>query len=225
MISTAVDNLEVDVWDKIVNSKASNLEEINFSPAELPKQTRMFVPGRIASIVAAFIFMIIGIYAFLRISGIISGINLNPNMHASPFLAVAEYDNKLFFQNFKDESKLYCMDLDENKIKKISDDSVANFTIDNGDIYYIDMADGKIVMLKTDGTNRKVLEKTNATWNIAVFEDWIYYSSNDGIFRIKNDGSNMEKISNVYAHTLHVYNGNVYFSSSNENDEGLYKAE
>lgn len=68
MLSTAVDNLEVDVWDKIVNSRKNGLEEIDSSYIESPKQTKMLVPGRIASIAVVCIFMIIGIYAILNIS-------------------------------------------------------------------------------------------------------------------------------------------------------------
>ncbi|NLP13269.1 MAG: DUF5050 domain-containing protein [Clostridium sp.] len=224
MLSTAVDNLEVDVWDKIVNSKKSGLEEIDSSYIESPKQNKIFVPRRIASIAVACIFMIIGIYAFLNISGIIPFKNLNPNMYFSPFLAIAEYDNKLYFQNFKDGRKLYSMDLDGNNIAKINNDSILNFTIYNNDIYYINSTDGKIVVLKTDGTHKKVLENTNANRNIAVFGDWIFYTSDDGIYRIKSDGAHNEKISDIIVHTLCVYGENVYFSSGNENQEGLYKA-
>jgi hypothetical protein len=146
-------------------------------------------------------------------------------MYSSPFLAIVENDNKLFFQNFKDGGKLYSMDLDGNNIAKLSDNSISNFTIYNHSIYYINSTDGKIIVLKTDGTDKRVLENTNANWNIVVFEDWIFYTSNDGIYRIKNDGSELEKISDIFAHTLTVYNENVYFSSNNENLEGLYKSE
>jgi hypothetical protein len=225
MLSGAVQNLEVEVWDKIEKSKQSGLEEINSSHIELPKQTKIFVPRRIASIAVVFIFMITGIYAFINISEIIPTKKLNPNMYSSPFLAIVENDNKLFFQNFKDGGKLYSMDLDGNNIAKLSDNSISNFTIYNHSIYYINSTDGKIIVLKTDGTDKRVLENTNANWNIVVFEDWIFYTSNDGIYRIKNDGSELEKISDIFAHTLTVYNENVYFSSNNENLEGLYKSE
>lgn len=224
MLSTAVDNLEIDVWDKIVNSKKSGLEEIDSSYIESPKQTQMFAPRRIASIAVACIFMIVGIYVFLSISGIIPFKNLNPNMYSSPFLAIAEYDNRLYFQNFKDGRKLYSMDLDGSNITKISNDSISNFIIYNNDIYCIDSDDGKIDVLKTDGTHKKVLKNTNADRNIAVFGDWIFYASDDGIYRIKSDGSHKEKISDIIAHTLCVYGENVYFSSGSENQEGLYKA-
>jgi len=224
MLSTAVDNLEVDVWDKIVNSRKNGLEEIDSSYIESPKQTKMLVPGRIASIAVACVFMIVGIYAILNISGIIPIKNLNPNMYSGPFLAISEYDNRLFFQNFKDGRKLYSMDLDGNNILKISNESISNFIIYNDDIYCINSDNGKIAVLKTDGTHEKVLENTNANGNIAFFGDWIFYTANDGIYRIKSDGSYKEKISDVFAHTLCVYGENVYFSSSNENQEGLYKA-
>jgi len=115
------------------------------------------------------------------------------------------------------------MDLAGHNISKLSDDSILNFTIHDNNIYYINSADGKIVVLKTDGTDKRVLKNTNANWNIAALDDWIFYTSDDGIYRIKNDGTKLEKVSDVLAHTLTVYNGSIYFSSNNEMQEGIYK--
>ncbi|MEN2775002.1 DUF5050 domain-containing protein [Acetivibrio clariflavus] len=225
MLSNAIEDIEVDVWNKIKNSQQSGLEEISSSHIESLNQNKTFVPKRIVSIAAVFAIIITGIYLIKNISEIISTKGLNSDMYHSPFLAIAESNNRLFYQNFKDEGKLYSMDLNGNSISKLSNDSILNFTIYDDSVYYINSTDGKIVVLKTNGSDKRVLENTNANWNIIGFKDWIFYTSNDGIYRVKNDGSKLEKISDILAHTLTVYGDNIYFSSNYENQEGLYKAD
>lgn len=221
MLSGAVQNLEVEVWHKIENSKQSGLEDINSSHIELPKRTKTFFLKRIASIAIVVIFMIIGINAFKNIIYKF----FDPPMNSSPSLAIVENDNQLFFQNFKDERKLYSMDLDGSNINKLSDNRISDFTVRNNSIYYIDIDNEKIIVINTDGTNKKVLENTNACFNIGVYKDWVFYTSFDGIYRIKKDGSELEKISDIFVHTLNVYNGNVYFSPIYREFEGLYKSD
>jgi len=97
MISNAVEDIEVDVWDKIKNSEHSGIEEIDSSYIELSKQKQIFITKRIVSIAAVFVFMFVGIYAIMNISELISNKGLNTSMYSSYFLAMVESNNRLFF--------------------------------------------------------------------------------------------------------------------------------
>ncbi|MFN7252342.1 MAG: DUF5050 domain-containing protein [Anaerobacillus sp.] len=213
-LSKAVSSIEVDVWEDIKNNSQSGLEEINSSSVQIPKRKSVLTKRRLIAAAIVFIVMVTGINSFINIVGRTAG------MSSSSFLSFVEYDNKLFFENFKDRGRLYSMNIDGSNLMSLSDESVYNFVIDDNKIYYTDDINN-IVITDLEGAVKKILENTNVLSISFVLDDWIYASNEEGIYRITIDGMIREKLSDVVPHTLINYGERIYFS----NTEALYKAD
>ncbi len=103
----------------------------------------------------------------------------------------------------------------------------------DGWVYY--RLDGKLYKEKTDGTQKQVLYD-NRYRNLIIVGDWIYFSGmrpddggeensmnepfdgNEGIYRVKKDGTDFEKISDHVGIGMSVMDDTIYFV-----DGDLYK--
>lgn len=223
MLSIAVENIETDnVWGKIKFSRKSGLEDVVFSNPLQKKLTKLFTKKRIASSVAAFVFMLIGILT-------VNNIN-NFRMSACSSINMIEYGDKLFFENFKDNSRLYKMDLDGINLTKLTTHSVSSFIIYKDILYYTngyfdDKENRKIVISELDGSIKKVFEDIDISKISFVLDEWIYYINDEGLYRISEIDSNIEKINNLSVHTSLSYDKKLYFSSYTEGSIGLFSSD
>ncbi|MDQ2086566.1 DUF5050 domain-containing protein [Herbivorax sp. ANBcel31] len=226
MLSRAVENIEPDnVWEKIKFSKKSGLEDVVFSNPLQKKLTKLFTKKRIASIVAAFVFMLIGILTLNNINNF----RLS-RMSACSSINMIEYGDKLFFENFKDNSRLYKMDLDGSNLTKLTSHSVSSFIIYEDVLYYTngyfdDKEDRKIVISELDGSIKKVFEDIDISRISFVLDEWIYYITDEGLYRINEIDSNIEKINNLSVHTFLSHDKKLYFSSYTEDSVGLFSSD
>lgn len=124
---------------------------------------------------------------------------------------------------------IYVMKPDGSGMEKISGVFVSSLLAYGGRLYYTDKdADGKLFSVSEDGQDQKQLTKGQAYCPIFVPEEGqIYYSSQDGIFRINPDGSAKKQISRVPANRLATdEEGNLYygyFDYSGKGETGIYR--
>lgn len=97
-------------------------------------------------------------------------------------------------------------------------------------IYYVD-AHGRLCKCKEDGSSDTVLidfreqsgEHGLEAYSINVVGDWIYYSSSDGIYKIKTDGSSSAKIiDESNTSTIIVIGDIIYYSTVSDEDNQIH---
>jgi outer membrane protein assembly factor BamB len=129
---------------------------------------------------------------------------------------LVEIDGVVYFQNYKDKSKLYSFDLKTRKMLKLTDDFVKELVTDGEYLYYRNRNDGRIYRINKDGSDRKQISK-EAGSSIFIYDEYIYYTSPDGISRMKKDGQDAELLykntkEDLFFYDIFVYNGTIYFS-------------
>lgn len=114
---------------------------------------------------------------------------------------------------------IFRMRLDGTEVTQLTDQGgCSDITVGDGWIYYTVSSDQyKLYRMRVDGSGRKLL--TDWCENINLVEDWIYYTGlydgedGRGIYRIRTDGTDREKIRDGYVEYLQIDNGNFYFRS------------
>ncbi len=226
IISNAIENVEIEVLEKINNSSKSGLEDISTDQTDIFKTSvRSSSYKKIVSIAAIFIFLFIGTYLINNIGGKYIMKKDDLCVSATSIMLLREYNNTIYFQNFADKNKLYSMDIDGSNIQKVIDDSCSGFTISDNNIYYIKNEDGSIYSLKIGESTSNLINKTNANWNIETIDEWIYYSTDEGIFKIQKDGLDAVKIFDNLPNEMLINKNILYFSCNQENLEGIFKIE
>lgn len=213
-----------DVWNKISSGQKSRFSDIECEIPEPIKSQKKLSLKMISSIAAVFVVLLTGIYLSLFHGGGFSKMNGNvTKMAADPRFYVVENNNKLYYQDFTDDCKLYNMDFNGQNRKKLYDDYVANIATDGEYIYYKNLADEKEYRIKIDGTGRELLTEVGENLNFSG--SYMYFTRDSGIFKANKTGKDIEKIADASAiNTLTLYAGSLYFSGVPANTtEGLYK--
>ncbi|MEY7998787.1 DUF5050 domain-containing protein [Clostridium sp. Mt-5] len=117
--------------------------------------------------------------------------------------------------------------LDGSDIKIIKEDNLSRFQPVDNWIYYSDS--NGIHKIKNDGSEDTLLTTfhytNNEMYSINVFNDYIYYTltsfneegkSNDGLYRMNLDGSNIIKISDKATDYLFAVPGWIYFYKNSQ---------
>lgn len=110
----------------------------------------------------------------------------------------AERDGRIYFSNDNDDGSLYVMNSDTSNIKKLHDDKAAYINIDENYIYY----------LRANNT------RENASGSILMF-------NNTGIYRIKQNGSDLKAISNNPGAYVTLKGNHIYYQNYDA-DNGLF---
>ena len=103
-----------------------------------------------------------------------------------------EKDNTIYFSNFDDDGALYRMDLNCDKLKKISDDKPSYINADDHYIYYA----------------RKNYTKEASTQSV-------FASMNRGIYRLNHDGTNLFRLYQDPSGLLSLYGNQIYYQHYN----------
>ncbi|HKL80527.1 MAG TPA: DUF5050 domain-containing protein [Mobilitalea sp.] len=109
-----------------------------------------------------------------------------------------EKDGKIYFSNDNDDGSLYVMSSDTSYIKKLHDDKVAYINADENYVYY----------LRANNT------RANNSGSILMF-------NNTGIYRINQNGKDLESISPNPGSYLTLKDNFLYYQNYDVN-EGLY---
>lgn len=83
-----------------------------------------------------------------------------------------------------------------------------------------------IYSVKKDGTGLKPIFD-GFGWSLVVIDDWLYFSGNQGtaidgtynIFRMKLDGSQIEKINDKYSYGMFLYGEHLYYMRSSSDNQ------
>ncbi|MFL0250685.1 DUF5050 domain-containing protein [Clostridium neuense] len=128
--------------------------------------------------------------------------------------------------NENPNSRIYKVKIDGTcKTEIYSQDDISDLIVTNKYIYYktftsnsdLEDLDYAIYKMDIDGTDKVLL--TNEKWisNINYKDNYIYYNTSDGIYKIKNDGTDRVKLHNCDTRFMIVNDKNIYFHSEGEN--------
>ncbi len=128
-------------------------------------------------------------------------------------------DDFICYQNM-DDMKIYILNLTDNETYKLCDDTVeyGKFIVNEDCIYYSSNGLNKI---KIDGSNKTKLTTYDCNFPTIV-DNFIYYLSDDKIYKMNLDGSNTQEIFNGHVLAwLNITNNHIYFSDINNG--GIYR--
>lgn len=130
----------------------------------------------------------------------------------------AAKNNLIYYSNYKDNNRLYRMNMDGSNRKKLSDDSAVDISVVGGRIYYVSFPEKGLYSVKTDGTDKRTLY-TGQAGALNVTGGRIYYCDVDDGYRLysmKTDGTNRKKLSDDWIHELLVEGDRIYYTIYNE---------
>ncbi|KNY24895.1 DUF5050 domain-containing protein [Pseudobacteroides cellulosolvens] len=132
-------------------------------------------------------------------------------------------DDWIYYINNTDSSRPYKIRLDGKGRQKISNYTASNLMVSNGWIYFIN--DGNICRMRTNGKDYSVLcEESTGYMSFNDDKDKIYFSmdsySNSGIYVIKTDGTNKNKLISTEVNCINPSDGLLYY---NDFEGNLYK--
>lgn len=131
--------------------------------------------------------------------------------------------NWIYYKNNSDSGKLYKIDINGMNKTKICDDTVYDMknyfgfmTVSDDYIYYfVQDNDINLYRINVDGTQRTNLSHQyfidfDLSQSIQVVDGWIYYGGDNGLYKVKTDGSGNIKICED-AWCYNVTGNNIYF--------------
>lgn len=103
------------------------------------------------------------------------------------------YDNSVYYLNYKDDYKIYRLNLETKQKTKITDIASGNFNILNNCIYFSNLADDKLYKINVNG-NEFMKVSDDRGGDFYIIDNTVYYtdadeSTNLDIKYIKEDGS------------------------------------
>lgn len=124
-------------------------------------------------------------------------------------------DDWIYYINQSDYDKPYKIRIDGKGRKKISDDAVSNLMVANGWIFF--EKDDTLCRMRTNGKDKSVLcEEITGNLSLNNTRDALFFSlSNDegsGIYKIKTNGTGMEKIADAMVNSLNYSEGLIYYN-------------
>ncbi|HEY9062362.1 MAG TPA: DUF5050 domain-containing protein [Pseudobacteroides sp.] len=124
-------------------------------------------------------------------------------------------DDWIYYINQSDYDRPYKIRLDGKGRQKISDDTVSNLVVSNGWIFF--ERDGDLCRMRTNGKDESVLcEEITGNLNFNNTKDTLIFSLfNDedrGIYKIKTNGTGIEKIVSTSVNSLNYSEGFIYYN-------------
>lgn len=147
----------------------------------------------------------------------------------------SEYDGKIYFSNPYDEGRLYVMDSDCSNARLINADAAGSINVCGNYIYYVKNNYTRNSIVSNDrirkyGVFRIDLEGKNSyslyetlSGISSLYGNYLYYQHYSdteplSFYRIKIDGSEESKLSDIPINPASIYNGKIYFSNPNDNN-------
>lgn len=128
----------------------------------------------------------------------------------------------IYYTNLSDGSKIYMIRTDGTCRLKLNDDESWNVTVVDNWVYYTNTSDGgHIYKIATDGSGRLKLNDNNSKYMNVKWDNIYYVNVDNGRVLTKmqiNSPSIIQKLVNIYAWGINVYDGWIYFSNDKENN-------
>lgn len=134
-------------------------------------------------------------------------------------------DGWIYYANMSDEFYLYKIKTDGTEKTRIIDDFSADINVAGDVVYYSDYNMNNICKIGTDGSNKTIINASDACFMINVDKDWIYYrnnSDNGKLYKIKIDGSGRTCLNQDDSSSVNVAEGWIYYRN-NSDESSLYK--
>lgn len=126
--------------------------------------------------------------------------------------------------NENPNSQIYKVKIDGTcKTEVYSQDDISGLIVTNKYIYYKTFTSGlgdldyAIYKMNIDGTDKVMITKEQWISNINYDDGYIYYDTSDGIYKIKDDGTDRVKLYTCDTRFMIVNDKNIYFHSEGEN--------
>lgn len=220
-----------DYWEYVIGNESTGFEEISEkerkkTEKEKTTQKRIFNFKRTIAIVLVVVVACaaVTIGAMLITKKFGSDVDKN-EVHEDIVLqfnnsiAVAELNGEIYYCG---DNAIYKYDTASKKSSKISDDFAKEILSDDKYIYYRNNADGHMYRIDADGKNKTSLcDKPGVS--MSIYEDEIYFSSGEGIYKIPSKGAEFSEAEllldisnddNLYCVDMEVHNsGKVFFAA------------
>lgn len=135
-------------------------------------------------------------------------------------------DDWIYYEENEGEG-LYRVKTDGTNKMKLLDNNIYDFHIDNSGIYYLTLKSDLTIegyyKINLDGTNRQILINdlvSDSSFSSEVYKDYIYYHQEDGMYRVKKDGTDKKKIINQSIQEFKIIDDHIYYKSKGD----LYSA-
>lgn len=133
---------------------------------------------------------------------------------------VAESDGWFYFC-MPEDTRLMKMNTDGSDLQILADEEAKYINVIGDWIYY--ETGGSIVKIRTDGTERTIVDEFAAPLFLNVVDDWIYYYvvldlvTGSGIYKIRIDGEEKTLLSDMSGYDLNKVGDWIYFSNWDDN--------
>ncbi len=133
---------------------------------------------------------------------------------------VAESDGWFYFC-MPGDTRLMKMNTDGSDLQILADEEATYINVIGDWIYYNSLTD--IVKIRTDGTERTIVDEFSASLFLNVVDDWIYYYvvldlvTGSGIYKIRIDGEEKTLLSDMSGYDLNKVGDWIYFSNWDDN--------
>jgi len=148
----------------------------------------------------------------------------------------AESDGVVYFSNSFDDDTLYCMNVDETDIRKISSSQVSNLLVAGNYLYYFHLgtsgttglgsvrAPRAFTRCRLDGSKASTVVRETVI-KAQLVDDTLYMlgSSDNGsyFFRVDTDGTDRTALADYIINPASAYNGLIYYNGT-VSDHYLY---
>lgn len=139
-------------------------------------------------------------------------------------------DDWIYYEEYEG---LYRVKTDGTNRMKLLDNNIDEFQIDSSGIYYLLLKSDLTVngnhtidgyyKVNLDGTNRQMLINdlvSDSPFSSKVYKDYIYYHQENGMYRVKKEGTDKKKIINQSIEEFKIIDDHIYYKSQGD----LYSA-
>lgn len=137
----------------------------------------------------------------------------NTKLITQKVLKLTVYGNQIFYiDGYQNQPKLFTADLNGNNRSQLIP-FCRSYTVDKNSIYYIDK-ECAIHKMNLDGSNNTIVYSNTSLFksSLQIEGEWLYFSSNTGMYRVKLDGSQLTQLNGEATNTFNLNNGWIYFA-------------
>jgi hypothetical protein len=140
------------------------------------------------------------------------------------------YDNWIYYNNANDNWAIYKMKIDGAENTKVCNDEGFQIIIDDNVLYYIKAKDSTLNTINLQNGDTKQFAISSPIFNINTKNGWIYYTTGEGLYRIRNDGTEDTRIcdfiytmQNIFIGGINIVDDWIYFMQYQNNVLSLHR--
>lgn len=145
------------------------------------------------------------------------------NMGISCSMMCVENNSVYFYAGFENKPEyngIYRMNTDGSDKQIVIQEKCNMLSVEDAFIYFVASSDSSLYRVKTNGTGRQKLHEKVKTFNLS--SGLIYFSTNDGLFKMNYNGDFISKLSNDPTNKINIASDWLYYLNSNDGNR-LYR--